>query len=193
MSDHIRRLLQEGQRREAQERGPDPAAAETTEGEAEQPRRRRIPFQNYESWIDRQIRQAQERGDFDNLRGQGAPLAPRDQNEVFAGDDAMGLRLIKNAEALPAWIELNKEITADEEACRQILARYTSTRDRDRRARFAADYRRRAADLNRLIDQYNFIVPARHLEQVKLQIERDLREADFRRWEAMDREQGRAP
>ena len=195
MSDHIRRLLQEGQRHEAQERGPDPAEAETTEGEEEQPRRRRIPFQNYEGWIDRQIRQAQERGDFDNLRGQGAPLAPQDQNEVFAGDDAMGLRLIKNAEALPAWIELNKEITADEEACRQILARYTSTRDRDRRARFAADYRRRAAELNKKIDQYNLIIPARHLEKIRRMIERDLREADERRWAAMDRrdrEGGRA-
>ena len=28
----------------------------------------------YESWIDRQIRQAQERGEFDNLRGMGEPL-----------------------------------------------------------------------------------------------------------------------
>jgi len=28
----------------------------------------------YESWIDRQIREAQERGEFDNLRGAGEPL-----------------------------------------------------------------------------------------------------------------------
>ena len=28
----------------------------------------------YESWIDRQIREAQERGEFDNLRGSGQPL-----------------------------------------------------------------------------------------------------------------------
>ena len=175
----------ERKRREYEER------RQATEGEAEEKPRRRIPFSNFESWIDRQIRQAQERGDFDNLRGKGKPLDPDDPNAVFAGDDAMGLKLIKNAEALPAWIELNKAITAERERCRRILAYYTRERDRDRRARFAADYRRRAADLNRLIDQYNFIVPARHLEQVKLQIERDLREADFRRWEAMDREQGR--
>ena len=28
----------------------------------------------YESWVDRQIREAQERGEFDNLRGAGEPL-----------------------------------------------------------------------------------------------------------------------
>lgn len=28
----------------------------------------------FESWIDRQIREAQERGEFDNLRGAGEPL-----------------------------------------------------------------------------------------------------------------------
>jgi len=29
----------------------------------------------YESWIDRQIREATERGEFDNLRGAGKPIA----------------------------------------------------------------------------------------------------------------------
>lgn len=28
----------------------------------------------YESWVDRQIREAQERGEFDNLRGAGKPI-----------------------------------------------------------------------------------------------------------------------
>jgi hypothetical protein len=33
----------------------------------------------FESWIDRQIRQAAERGEFDDLPGSGAPLADLDQ------------------------------------------------------------------------------------------------------------------
>ncbi|HEX5502961.1 MAG TPA: DUF1992 domain-containing protein, partial [Thermomicrobiales bacterium] len=118
-------------------------ALRPAEGEAEQSRpRRRIPFGQFESWIDRQIRQAQERGDFDNLAGTGRPLGPADSSEVFAGDDALGLRLLKNNEALPAWIELNKEIAAAEAACRRILAYYTAERDRERRGRLADDYRR---------------------------------------------------
>ncbi|GGI06771.1 J-domain-containing protein [Egicoccus halophilus] len=39
---------------------------------------------SWESWIERQIRQAQERGDFDGLPGAGRPIddlhAPRDEN-----------------------------------------------------------------------------------------------------------------
>ena len=33
----------------------------------------------WESWIDRQIREAQERGEFDNLPGAGKPIADLDQ------------------------------------------------------------------------------------------------------------------
>lgn len=158
----------------------------------EQPRqRRRPPFQYFESWLDTQIREAQERGDFDNLAGSGEPLAPADQNEAFAGDDALGLRLLKNAEALPAWIELNKEIRAERAICQRILGYYTAEPDRDRRARFARDYRRRASELNQKIDRYNLIVPAPHLEQIRLFIEQDLRDADWRRWAAADRLRGR--
>jgi hypothetical protein len=156
----------------------------------EQPRAKRPPAFNtigYESWIDQQIRKAQERGAFDNLRGKGQPLAPDDQNvTAFAGDDAMGLKLLKNSEALPAWIELNKEIAGDRAACRRILDYYVAERDRDRRARFADDYRRRVRDLNQKIDQYNLIVPAAHLEQIRVRPELELRDADQRRWARMD-------
>jgi hypothetical protein len=113
----------------------------------------------------------------------GQPLAPEDQNvAAFAGQDAMGLKLLKNNEALPAWIELNKEIAADRAVCRRILDYYVAECDRERRERFAADYRRRVKDLNQKIDQYNLIVPAAHLEQIRLRPELELRDADKRRW-----------
>lgn len=155
-------------------------------GEDQAQPRRRIPFTHYESWIDRQIRQAQERGDFDNLPGHGRPLADDDPNLALAGDDALGLRLLKSNEALPAWVELNKEIAGERAACRRILAAYTAERDPEHRARLAADYRKRVRELNDKIQTYNFIVPARQLEQVTLQPEHDLREADFTRWRAHD-------
>ncbi len=158
-------------------------------------RRMRPPFAlpaQFESWIDKQIREAQERGDFDNLRGTGQPLTPDDPNvQAFAGDDALGLRLLKNNGALPAWIELNREIAVDRQGCRRILDYYTASRDRDRRARFATDYRRRVLALNEKIDQYNLIVPGMQLEQVRVRVELELRDADQRRWAAMDRREGR--
>ncbi len=151
--------------------------------------RARVPRQDvWETAIDRIIREAQERGDFDNLSGKGKALAPPDQNLAYAGDDALGLQLLKSNEALPAWIELNKEIAADQQTCRRILDYYVAERDPERRARFADDARRRAAELNSKIDHYNLIVPSRHLEKVTRSIEGDLREADRRRWAAMDDE-----
>jgi hypothetical protein len=35
---------------------------------------RKPPGTNWESWIDRQIREAQERGEFENLPGKGRPI-----------------------------------------------------------------------------------------------------------------------
>jgi hypothetical protein len=40
---------------------------------------RKPPGITFESWIDRQIRQARERGEFEDLPGSGAPLADLDK------------------------------------------------------------------------------------------------------------------
>ena len=186
MSEERRRGLERAARarREAEERREE---APPEEAIPERPKRPPFGTIQYESWIDQQIRKAQERGDFDNLRGKGQPLAPDDQNvQAFAGDDAMGLKILKNNEALPAWIELNKEIAADRQACRRILDYYVAERDRERRARYAADYRRRVAELNAKIDQYNLIVPSKSAEQIRVRPDRELRDADERRWARLD-------
>ncbi|MEU2253712.1 DUF1992 domain-containing protein [Nocardia xishanensis] len=45
---------------------------------------RKPPDQTFESWIDKQVREATERGEFDNLRGAGRPIpgvgTPVDEN-----------------------------------------------------------------------------------------------------------------
>jgi len=43
--------------------------------------------------------------------------------------------------------------------------------------------------LNRKIEHYNLIVPARHLEKVKHLADRGLRDADRRRWAMLDQEE----
>lgn len=180
-----RRLVEQRREHAADESAAPQATPEPA------PRRRRPPAVRFETWIDRQIREAQEQGLFDNLRGKGKPLPPEDPNAVFAGDQTLGLKLLKDNEGLPAWIELNKEIIADQDACRRILDHYTAERDRDRRARFAADYRRRATALNAKIDHFNLIVPAQSLTKIRVQIELELRDADRRRWAALDAEDAR--
>lgn len=156
---------------------------ETPRPSDEEPRKR-VPYQHFEGWIDHQIRRAMDSGAFDNLRGQGQPLTPEDPALALAGDDAMGLRLLKTHEALPAWIELNRELSQDRAACARILMHYERERDRSQRALLADDYRRRAKQLNEKIATYNLIVPSPALEQVILRIDLDLRDADRRRWTA---------
>lgn len=67
-----------------------------------------------ESWVDRQIREAQERGDFDGLRGAGKPLAfldqPYDENWWIKG--LMEREQLDATVLLPPQLVLRKEAEA---------------------------------------------------------------------------------
>jgi hypothetical protein len=63
----------------------------------------------YESWIDRQIREAQERGEFDNLSGAGKPIAGLNGREE-ADWWVRGLMERENLKPLlPTSLSLRKE------------------------------------------------------------------------------------
>jgi DnaJ-like protein len=76
----------------------------------------------WESWVEKAISEAQERGDFDNLPGRGEPLVIEENRE--AGDWEMGYHLLKNAEMSPPWMELNREVQAEAAALAAIRERY---------------------------------------------------------------------
>src|SRR6266536_6408066 len=67
----------------------------------------------YRDYVEEQIREAQERGDFSNLPGAGKPLNLDD--EPYAGDKAMGYHILKSNGLAPAEIELAKEIRTERE------------------------------------------------------------------------------
>jgi hypothetical protein len=72
---------------------------------------RRPPrLQDWHSWLDNTIAEAEQRGDFDNLSGHGKPLH-FDANPL-TGEIDVGHGLLKSAGMAPAWIELDKEIRA---------------------------------------------------------------------------------
>ncbi|TDD38771.1 DnaJ family domain-containing protein [Saccharopolyspora elongata] len=94
---------------------------------------RKPPGVTFESWVDKQIRTAQERGDFDDLPGAGKPLpgagAPLDdlwwvkdyiRREGLSGDALLPtpLQLRKEAERLP---EAVRDLTT-EQAVRDVAA-----------------------------------------------------------------------
>ncbi len=82
---------------------------------------------HYESWVDKQIREATERGDFDNLPGSGKPLP--DRNELYDEDwwlkQWIAREGITGDTALPTTLRLRREI----EDIQKAAARRTSERD----------------------------------------------------------------
>ena len=84
----------------------------------------------YESWVDRQIREAIERGEFDNLRGQGKPIKGLDGRD----DENWWIKAYLAREQLPfplpTALALRKEVIelsetladiSDEESVREII------------------------------------------------------------------------
>ena len=65
----------------------------------------------YESMIEQMIREAMERGEFDNLKGEGKPV---NLDSYFATPEELraGFSLMKNAGVVPEEIELLKEVGA---------------------------------------------------------------------------------
>ena len=86
----------------------------------------RNPFApSREALIDRQIREAQEAGAFDDLPHQGKPLPLVDDSA--AGEWALAYRMLKSANFAPPWIEADKEVRA-------LLARREAILDRATRS-----------------------------------------------------------
>lgn len=145
----------------------------------EEGRQRAIPGKysgrRFEDYIGQQIREAMERGEFDNLPGVGKPL--RLDEDVYAGDKAMGYHLLKNNGYAPNEIELAKEIRVEYARATAKLASLRRRRQAlsSRRvppfasekrafnvalANAVADYEQTLRDLNRKILTLNLTAPA---------------------------------
>ncbi|MBE4874621.1 MULTISPECIES: DUF1992 domain-containing protein [Enterobacter] len=61
-----------------------------------------------DQWAERHIRDAQNKGDFDNLSGSGEPLELEDDSHI-APELRAGYRLLKNAGCLPPELEQRRE------------------------------------------------------------------------------------
>jgi hypothetical protein len=59
--------------------------------------------------VEQRIRDAQQRGDFDNLPGRGKPMDLDDDRNI-PEDLRLAYRILKNADCLPPELELKKEI-----------------------------------------------------------------------------------
>ena len=73
---------------------------------------RKPPQLSFESWLDRQIREAAERGEFDDLPGAGKPLPDRDQpdDELWWVKGYLAREGLSAADLLPPPLKLRREI-----------------------------------------------------------------------------------
>src|SRR5690349_3476483 len=132
------------------------------------------------SWIeiiaDRKIRDAQDEGAFDNLPGKGKPLKLEFDPRV-PPEQRAAYRLMKEAQLLPDWIQLDKEIRHRQEQWDARLEAFARTHAADlrrapvnhRRDCYEALDRRRdlflveamegLRQLNHAIDRFNLITP----------------------------------
>ncbi len=77
-------------------------------------RRVKEMFRGFEKIVEERIREAQMKGDFDNLPGAGKPLE-EDNDHHVPGELRLAYRILKNAGCLPPDIELKKEILKTED------------------------------------------------------------------------------
>ena len=73
----------------------------------------------YQKLIEKKIKEAKERGEFDNLPGQGKPLNLEDDSRV-PEELRLAYKILKNADCLPPEIELRKEIRQMEDMLENI-------------------------------------------------------------------------
>ena len=119
--------------------------------EPENPARKR-PWQSWESLIEEQIKDAERRGEFTNLRGRGKPLNVGDDSNDPA---AMANRALRGAGFVPPAIDMGREIDEARIAAAQALDRIRRRRafllqggqpPEDDRARFNAARAKAIAD-----------------------------------------------
>jgi DnaJ homolog subfamily C member 28 len=166
-------------------KGPD-----NTTDEPATPKIGRFRGKQYFDYIDQQIHEAQERGEFDNLPGTGKPLN-LDQN-AYSGEKAMAYSLLKQNGYAPPEVELAKEIrtrfdraTEKVEKLRQQRKSLSSRRippfQSEKRAfndtveKATAQYDQLLRELNRKILNLNLMTPS-SMHMPMFQIEKLVRE-----------------
>jgi hypothetical protein len=149
---------------------------------------------NWETIIEEQIRQAIERGDFDNLRGKGKPLNLGD--DAFVPQDMRwAYKTMKDAGVAPEWIEENKEIRAELQRLKTLLdnqarwqrdnlahakrlAPYDMIKERqhiaEKREHTIQFFRERATALNQVIDTFNLKAPSVELHHARVRIDEEI-------------------
>ncbi|CAH8679098.1 unnamed protein product [Schistosoma rodhaini] len=121
---------------------------------------------------EEQIQRAMNHGEFNNLPGQGRPI-DYDKNPHVFGDstDKRLNQLMANQGFLPKWVLLNKEVNSRWNiAIDKLNSIYNveSNLHSSIWAEACKDFEVEVKELNRLLDQYNLLVPSHQMQRFHL-------------------------
>lgn len=113
--------------------------------------------------VDDAIVEAQQRGDFDNLRGKGKPIPA----ELLLSADETWLagKTLANAGFLPPWLQLQHEIEDDLAECRRLVERAERFPPLANRDLPLNELRTRLEAIRDKTRRYNLMVPAMALQR----------------------------
>ncbi len=139
------------------------------------------PLKKWDSLVEQRIREAMDRGDFDDLPGKGKPL---DLSWNPFADPSLepAWRLLQNAGFSLDWIEEDKEIRRELEEARERLRRAWALSlewGDDGGAQVAWEnavsrFREDVERLNRRIDIHNLKVPSVHFQRLRIRVEEEI-------------------
>ena len=146
---------------------------------------------NWSEIVERQIVEAQERGEFDDLPGKGKPL-DLTENPFADPDWRVAYKMLQDNGFTLDWIELDKEIRAELEACREQLPQskrwceqsmaqlehWESRQAEEERIRVQSIWERameafadQVAQINKKIELLNLKVPLANLQRPKISVD----------------------
>jgi hypothetical protein len=120
----------------------------------------------WESLTERLIREAMERGEFDDLPYKGERLPIDD--DTYAGDNALAFHVLRNAGAAPPWIEADKEARRQLEARDRLLEKARHANTEIARERLRSELSAVVAAANAAIDRLNAEAPNATLHRRRL-------------------------
>jgi DnaJ family protein C protein 28 len=154
---------------------------------------------NWSEIVERQIVEAQERGEFDDLPGKGKPLDLM-ENPFADPGWRVAYKILQDRGFTLDWIELDQEIRAELEACREQLLQSRRWYERSmaqlehqescwaekERTRVQCTWERaletfaeKVAQINEKIELLNLKVPLVNLQRLKISIDEEKRKLDI--------------
>ncbi|MFS8084272.1 MAG: 50S ribosomal protein L31, partial [Acidobacteriota bacterium] len=134
------------------------------------------------------IREAIERGEFDDLPGKGEPI-DTSVNPFEDPEMRLAHRMLRNAGFAPSWIEERKDIDSEIDIARRELARVWTVLKNARgtdnesgaRARWETaltSFEQKAGELNRRITAWNLKVPAAGFQRRLIDTEKEISQVE---------------